>query len=102
MPEVRLLGHAMRAALGAKKLNMPGEDVAAVLDEAVRRGGEPMARALFATPGQVSGARGELNRDLRVLVNGRAMIWLDGVDTKLTEADSVTLLHSGARGWPGG
>jgi molybdopterin converting factor small subunit len=102
MPEVRLLGHAMRAALGAKKLDLAGEDVAAVLDEAARRGGEAMAKALFAKPGQVDGARGELNRDLRVLVNGRGIIWLDGVDTRLNEADSVTLLHSGARGWPGG
>jgi molybdopterin converting factor small subunit len=102
MPEVRLLGNTMRTALGAKKLELPGEDVAAVLEEAARRGGEPMAKALFATPGQRKGARGELNRDLRVLVNGRGMIWLDGVDTQLNEADSVTLLHSGARGWPGG
>ena len=102
MPEVRLLGGAMRSALGAKKLELPGNNVAQLLDEAARRGGTPMARALFAAPEQPEGARGELNRDLRVLVNGRSILWLDGVDTPLKASDSVTLHHSGARGWPGG
>ena len=102
MPEVRLLGQTMRSALGAKKLELPGADVAEVLSEAARRGGDTMRRALFAVPEQPDGARGELNRDLRVLVNDRSILWLDGVDTKLQESDSVTLHHSGARGWPGG
>ncbi len=102
MPEVRLLGQAMRSALGAKKLDLPGTNVAEVLDAAARRGGDAMARALFALPDQPSGARGELHRDLRVLVNGRSILWLDGVSTAVEDTDSVTLHHSGARGWPGG
>jgi len=102
MAEVRVLGQAMRNALGAKKLELVGEDVAQILDEAARRGGDRMASALFADPDQQEGARGELNCDLRVLVNGRSIVWLDGVDTKLQEDDTVTLHHSGARGWPGG
>ena len=102
MPEVRLLGQAMRSALRAKKLELPGANVAEVLDEAARRGGNAMRRSLFAVPEQPDGARGELNQDLRVLVNGRSILWLDGVDTKLQASDSVTLHHSGARGWPGG
>jgi molybdopterin converting factor small subunit len=102
MPEVRLLGQAMRSALGAKKLDLPGANVAQVLDAAAHSGGDVMAKALFASPDQPDGARGELNRDLRVLVNGRSILWLDGVDTKLENSDTVTLHHSGARGWPGG
>ncbi len=108
MPEVRLLGQAMRTALGAKRLDLPGGNIAEVLDEAARRGGHAMAKALFASPGlpdqaeQPERARGELHRDLRVLVNGRSILWLEGVDTKLEETDTVTLHHSGARGWPGG
>jgi molybdopterin converting factor small subunit len=102
MPGVRLLGPAVRRALGAKKLDLPGADVAQVLEAAARSGGPAMAEALFASPDQPDGARGELNRDLRVLVNGRNILWLDGVETKLGADDSVTLHHSGARGWPGG
>ena len=52
MPEVRLLGRAMRAALGAKKLCLPGANVAEVLEEAARRGGDAMGEALFAAPDQ--------------------------------------------------
>ena len=97
-----MLGQAMRSALGAKKLDLPGANVAQVLDAAAQSGGDAMAKALFASPNQPDGARGELNRDLRVLVNGRSILWLDGVDTKLENSDTVTLHHSGARGWPGG
>ena len=102
MPELRLLGASMRAALGAKRLQLPGANVAELLDEAARRGGDAMARALYAVPRQPEGARGELNRDLHVLVNGRSILWLAGVDTKVSETNTVTLHHSGARGWPGG
>ena len=76
--------------------------VAEVENEAAKRGGRAMATALFASPDQPDRARGELNCDLRVLVNGRSILWLEGVDTKLEETDTVTLHHSGARGWPGG
>lgn len=102
MPEVRLLGDTMRSALGAKRLCLPGANVAELLNEAARRGGQVMAKALFALPDQPDGARGELNRDLRVLVNGRSILWLAGVDTPVSETDTMTLHHSGARGWPGG
>ena len=70
-----MLGQPMRNALGAKKLSLPGANVAEVLDAAARRGGDAMARALFAEPDQADGARGELNEDLRVLVvAGRAHV----------------------------
>ena len=88
--------------MGAKKLDLHGANVAELLEEAARRGGDAMAEALFALPSQPDGARGQLNRDLRVLVNGRSILWLNGVDTRLKEEDTVTLHHSGARGWPGG
>jgi len=45
---------------------------------------------------------GELNRDLEVLVNGRNIAFLDGVQTPLRADDRVTVFMHGARGYPGG
>ena len=44
----------------------------------------------------------EANEDLRVLVNGRAIAFLDGLATRLGRDDVVSLAHVGIRGWPGG
>ena len=45
---------------------------------------------------------GRLNPDVEVLVNGRNIAFLDGLDTSLTETDRVTVFLHGARGYPGG
>ena len=60
---------------------------------------ESMARTLFADPSAVPR---EMHIDLRVLVNGRSIAFLDGLDTRLRADDAVTLHLSGARGYPGG
>ena len=70
-----------------------------LLDEIAERGGEAMAHVLFADP---SAAPRETHIDLRVLVNGRNIVFLDGLDTRLGADDTVTLHLSGARGYPGG
>lgn len=44
----------------------------------------------------------EVDRDLRVLVNGRAIALLDGAATTLGTGDAVTIYSVGIRGWPGG
>jgi molybdopterin converting factor small subunit len=48
------------------------------------------------------GGSGAPGRDLRVLVNGRSILFLDGLATQLRDGDAVTVYLSGARGWPGG
>ena len=40
--------------------------------------------------------------DLRLLVNGRNALFLDGLDTQLSETDVVTVHFAGARSFPGG
>ena len=45
---------------------------------------------------------GDLNRDIEVLVNGRNIAFLDGMETPLSEDDRVTVFLHGARGYPGG
>jgi molybdopterin converting factor small subunit len=45
---------------------------------------------------------GGLNRDIEVLVNGRNISFLDGLDTRLDDSDRVTVFLHGARGYPGG
>ena len=42
------------------------------------------------------------NQDLRVLVNGRAIEFLDGESTRLDADDTVSVYYIGIRGWPGG
>lgn len=45
---------------------------------------------------------GDLNRDVEVLVNGRNIAFLDGLETSLNDDDRVTVFLHGARGYPGG
>ncbi len=45
---------------------------------------------------------GQLHRDVEVLVNGRNIAFLAGLDTPLTAEDRVTVFVHGARGYPGG
>lgn len=85
--------------LGAKQVSAKARGVRALLDEIALRGGEVMARMLFANPADFPR---ETHVDLRVLVNGRSIAFLDGLDTQLRCDDTVTLHLSGARGFPGG
>lgn len=114
---MRLLGGALRKMIGAKELELPGATLGALLTAFVERGGEPIARRVYspADPGsrtqgtlevevsRMSGAEGQaLDRDLRLLVNGRNALFLDGLDTKLEESDVVTVHFAGSRAFPGG
>lgn len=85
--------------LGAKQVEAEARGVRELLDEIALRGGEAMARTLFADPSATSR---EPHFDLRVLVNGRSIAFLDGLDTRLHADDIVTLHLFGARGYPGG
>ena len=80
MVRVKLMSPELRARHGAPQLEVEAQDVAEVL-------------ARIAA---------EDNQDLRVLVNGRAIQFLDGRATKLSPDDVVTVYYIGIRGWPGG
>ncbi len=45
---------------------------------------------------------GALQPDVEVLVNGRNIEFMQGLDTALRPADQVTIFYSGVRGFPGG
>ena len=87
MPLVKLLGGLRR--FGGAERAVEGSTVQEVLEE----GPVPVA-ILFPD--------GELNRDIEVLVNGRNIAFLAGLDTALSGTDRVTVFLHGARGYPGG
>ena len=84
---LKLLGGLRR--FGPRERSVTGATVAAVLDES------SVPRALLFPDGQ-------LNRDIEVLVNGRNVAFLAGLDTPLAPDDRVTIFLHGARGYPGG
>lgn len=77
---VRVVGGGLRKRLGGKQLEASGDTVAELLD----------------------GLGLEANRDLQVLLNGQDTVHLQGLETAIQEEDSVTLLVTGVRGFPGG
>ncbi len=95
MPEVRLLG-GLRDLMGERSVNSDALAVRELLEEISERGGEAVAMLLYDEDGIAP------SQDLRVLVNGRSVAFLAGLDTKLQTGDTVTLHLAGARGYPGG
>ena len=95
VPEVRLLGE-LRAVLGAKSVSANALVAGELLHEIAERGGEASASRIFDADGCTP------NQDLRILVNGRSVVFLEGLDTKLRQEDTVTVYIAGARGFPGG
>ena len=113
MPVVKLLGGPLRRLLGGKQIGVRSGAVASLLDQLVERGGDELAAMLFEpahgadSDSEVEYDRGgnaarALSRDLRVLVNGRSVAFLEGLETPVGESDYVTLHFSGIRGFPGG
>lgn len=84
---LRVLGGLRR--FGVRERRVGGATVHAVLAEAQIPDG-----LLFPD--------GCLNRDIEVLVNGRNIAFLAGLDTSLDDGDRVTVFLHGARGYPGG
>ena len=96
---MRLLGGALRQALGARVLTLPAHTLRELLAGLCERGGPPLRQRLYADPDAQDPTPDE---DLRLLVNGRNALFLDGLDTQLTDADVVTVHFAGARSFPGG
>ena len=87
MPKVTLLAGLRR--FGASAPQVDAADVRSAL-------------AAAGLPDSLVFAGQELNPDLEVLVNGRNIAFLAGLDTPLGRDDRVTVFLHGARGYPGG
>ncbi len=98
MPEVKLLG-GLRSKVGAESLKVDADSVHELLDELVERGGQALTVLFYEDP---LGDPLVPHRDLRILVNGRSIAFLSGLDTPLEKKDKVTVHLTGARGFPGG
>jgi molybdopterin converting factor small subunit len=98
MPEVRVLG-GLRARVGSARIEVRADGVRQLLGRLIEDRGPGLAAVFYA---ELDGSPDALHEDLRVLVNGRSIAFLDGVDTPLSESDTVTLHLAGARGIPGG
>ena len=98
MSDVKLLG-GLRSKVGADALKLEADTVRGLLDELVERGGKALTVLFYQDP-----MTDPLlpHRDLRILVNGRSMAFLKGLDTPLEKRDKVTVHLTGARGFPGG
>jgi molybdopterin converting factor small subunit len=97
MAEVRLLAGLRETLGGGKRRLTLSADTVGELLEGLLAGSPDRKRAAQAIlPG------GSLHEDLQVLVNGRNIELLEGAATRLGDADTVTLHHVGARGYPGG
>jgi molybdopterin synthase sulfur carrier subunit/adenylyltransferase/sulfurtransferase len=98
MADVKLLG-GLRSKVGATALKLEAGSIRALLDELVERGGQALTVLFYEDP---MGDPLTPHRDLRVLVNGRSMAFLQGLDTPLEKRDKVTVHLTGTRGFPGG
>jgi len=93
MAEVRFLG-AVRRVAGKASFGIDAGTVGQLL-EALRQVMSPAFQE-FLFAGE------KLQQDVEVLVNGRNISLLDGIETALAPFDQVTLFINGARGFPGG
>jgi len=94
MVEVRLLG-GLRSKVGAESLRLSADEVREVLEALIERGAVDLPALFYADPGADPP---EPHRDLRVLVNGRSIAFLGGLDTPLDDEDKVTVHLGGAGG----
>ena len=74
-----------------------GEEVRWVLDRLSEEHGLELAKLMFP-----EGDSSQLSKDIEILVNGRNISFLEGLDTHLESEDRITILYHGIRGFPGG
>ena len=87
MPTLRFLGGLRR--FGAADVRVTGATVGAALQ-------------VSPIPPGILFPAGQLHPDIEVLVNGRNIAFLAGLDTRLDDDDRVTVFSNGVRGYPGG
>ena len=95
---VRVLGTGLRALCGGRELEVEAGRVRELLLALCACGDPRLVERVFETPGSTTA----LHPGLRVLVNGRDVRFLQGLDTALSADDAVTLHQTGARSFPGG
>lgn len=93
MPLVTFLGDLRRAA-GCAAVEIDADTVAALFSGLGRAVGPAFAGLLIGEAG--------LQPNVEVLVNGRNVEFLAGLDSRLAPTDHVTVFYSGGRGFPGG
>ena len=76
---------SLREIAGTKETAVEGENVRQILDELVRTYGDRFYNAIFDEK------TGKIRRYYSVLVNGRNVYLLDGLDTKLSEGDTISI-----------
>ncbi|MFQ5933159.1 MAG: MoaD family protein [Dehalococcoidia bacterium] len=96
MAQVKFLGK-LREITGVITEEVESSQVRQVLERLTERFGPELSELLFPPE---NGA--ELSGDIQILVNGRNIGFLDGLDTDLEPEDRITILYHGARGYPGG
>ncbi len=96
-----MLGSALRKLAGGTQWTVAGSSVREVIESLADRGESLTERGESRLRDVIYDSEG-LHRDLRVLVNGRSIGLLDGLDTPLAEEDTVSVYLFGARGYPGG
>ncbi len=75
-----------REAVGQEQVEVAAAmDIAALLDELVRRFGEKMTEQLYELGSK------KLRETVNVLVNGHGINFLSGLDTKLKDGDVVAI-----------
>jgi len=76
---------SLREIAGTKETAVEGESVRQILDELVQTYGDKFYNAIFDEK------TGNIRRYYSVLVNGRNVYLLDGLDTKLNDGDTISI-----------
>jgi len=92
MAEVRFVG-AIRKAAGMATFGIDAGTVEELLEKLRRLMGPAFQELVFQGE--------EIQRDVKVAVNGRSISFLDGPKSALSPFDQVTLSINGLRGFPG-
>jgi molybdopterin converting factor small subunit len=93
MAVVEFLGE-VRTAAGQATVDVEADSVGGLL-VALEDAVSPAFASLLSKDGT-------LQPDVEVLVNGRNIEFLQGLETDLEPTDRVTIFYSGVRGFPGG
>lgn len=76
---------SLREIAGTKETTVEGESVRETLDELVRSYGDKFYDAIFDRE------TGKIRRYYSVLVNGRNMYLMEGLNTKLNDGDTLSI-----------
>lgn len=87
--QVKLLA-TLRNITDRNEVEIEAEDVEDVINKLIKKYGSEMEKVLLES--------GTLKETISILVNGRNIIYLEGVETKLNENDKVTIFPQVAGG----